>query len=102
MKKIAVVLLLIVSMLTLSLSACARGGDDVNDGNDYDDEVVTIVVGIKADSTEKVLLMKKVILTLMQRKLSLLMRHFVATLVKDFSLILQQVQACLLHVILLL
>ena len=53
MKKFAVVLLLIVSMLTLSLSACARGGDDVNDGNDYDDEVVTIVVGIKADSTEK-------------------------------------------------
>ena len=53
MKKFAVVLLLIVSMLTLSLSACARGGDDVNDGNDYDDKVVTIVVGIKADSTEK-------------------------------------------------
>ena len=53
MKKFAVVLLLIVSMLTLSLSACARGGDDVNNGNDYDDEVVTIVVGIKADSTEK-------------------------------------------------
>ena len=53
MKKFAVVLLLIVSMLTLSLSACARGGDDVNNGNDYDDKVVTIVVGIKADSTEK-------------------------------------------------
>ena len=53
MKKFAVVLFLIVSMLTLSLSACARGGDDVNDGNDYDDKVVTIVVGIKADSTEK-------------------------------------------------
>ena len=53
MKKFTVVLFLIVVMLTLSLSACARGGNDINDGNDYDDEVVTIVVGIKADSTEK-------------------------------------------------
>lgn len=52
MKKLTVILLLLVFALTLALPACAKG-DDINEGNEYEEDAVTIVVGIKADSTEK-------------------------------------------------
>lgn len=53
MKKFTVILLLLVFALTLALPACAGGGDEINEGNEYEEDAVTIVVGIKADSTEK-------------------------------------------------
>ena len=52
MKKLTVILLLLAFALTLALSACAKV-DDINEGNEYEEDAVTIVVGIKADSTEK-------------------------------------------------
>ena len=52
MKKITGILLVLILALTLSFAACAQT-DDINEGNTYTEDAVTIVVGIKADSTEK-------------------------------------------------
>lgn len=55
MKKLAViltVLLLSVSMC-LGFASCAGNKTDINEGNEYEEDAVTITVAIKADTTER-------------------------------------------------
>lgn len=54
MKKLAAVLLVFVLAFSVGLSACSlEREEDVNQGNEYEEGAVTVVVGIKADSIEK-------------------------------------------------
>lgn len=52
MKKIKIAVTAIACALVLGLCACVPV-EDINDGNEFEDDAVTIVVAIKADSTEK-------------------------------------------------
>lgn len=55
MKKLAVLLmtLLLSAVLCMGFVGCRSTGNDINEGNEYTDDAVTITVAIKADTTER-------------------------------------------------